>query len=416
MEIRQKIKKLPDNPGIYLFYQGSELVYVGKATSLKKRVASYFNGVKNFRPIEFMIDEVDNFKHIETDSVIEAIILEASYIKKFQPKYNVKEKDDKSWNYLVITKNDFPHLEVAREHTLKEIERKTKNYKYLFGPFPSIKTNQMLKILHNLFFVSRCLPNQKRPCFDYQIGHCLGVCTGEISKMEYRDRVVKPLAYFLSGRKKTMLLSLEKQMKKLSKNQRFEDAKHIRDQIGALKRIRDVALLDKSFLSDSFEEEVNEKKFEVKRIEGYDISNLGVDAKVGSMVVFNSKHPIKTEYKKFKIKTVIGQSDVDCLKEVLERRLKNENWVLPEIFLVDGGKPQVNTVRKALSSVKLSIPIVGIAKGPDRRKDEFICSGNDKEFLNWVDANNNLLIRVRDEAHRFAISYQRQVLRKDKIK
>ncbi|MDD5639777.1 MAG: UvrB/UvrC motif-containing protein [Candidatus Pacebacteria bacterium] len=414
MEIRQKIKKLPDNSGIYLFYRGRELIYVGKATSLKKRVASYFSGIKNFRPIEFMINEVDNVKHIETDSVIEAIILEANYIKKFQPKYNVKEKDDKSWNYLIITKDDFPHLEVAREHTLKEI--KAKKYKYLFGPFPSIKTSQMLKILHNLFFVSRCLPNQKRPCFDYQIGHCLGVCTGEISKIEYQNRVVKPLAYFLSGKKKTMLLSLERQMKQLSREQRFENAKHIRDQINSLKRIRDVALLNKSFLESSFEEELNEKKFKVKRIEGYDISNLGIDAKVGSMVVFNSKQPIKAEYKKFKIKTVIGQSDVDCLKEVLERRLKNKDWILPEIILVDGGKPQVNTVRKALSSVKLSIPIVGIAKGIDRNKDEFICNSNDKNFLNWVDANNNLLIRVRDEAHRFAISYQRQVLRKNKIK
>lgn len=417
MDVREKAKKLPDNSGIYLFYRNGELIYVGKATSLKKRVASYFGPVKNFRPIEVMISEVDNIKYVETDSVIEAIILEANYIKKYQPKYNVKEKDDKSWNYLTLTREDFPHLEIIREYMLKDMgDNAARNYKYIFGPFPSIKTKEMMRILHNLFYVSRCQTRQKRPCFDYQIGHCLGVCTGEIGKVEYRERVVKPLVYFLSGKKKTLLLSLDRQMKKLSQEQRFEDAGLVRNQINSLTRIRDIALLDKSFLSDNFDEELRGGDFAVKRIEGYDISNLGVDAKVGSMVVFNKIAPVKSEYKKFKIKTVEGQSDVDCLKEVLGRRLRHNDWEMPQIFLIDGGKPQVNTVQKVLSLFNLTIPIVGIAKGKDRDKNEFICNEKNKKVLDWIDDNENLLIRVRDEAHRFAISYQRQVLRKDKIK
>jgi len=417
MNVREKAKKLPDNSGIYLFYRNGELIYVGKATSLKKRVASYFGPVKNFRPIEVMISEVDNIKYVETDSVIEAIILEANYIKKYQPKYNVKEKDDKSWNYLVLTREDFPHLEIIREYVLKDMgDAAIRHYRYIFGPFPSIKTKEMMRILHNLFYVSRCQAKQKRPCFDYQIGHCLGVCTGEIGKVEYRERVIKPLVYFLSGKKKTLLLSLNKQMKKLSYEQRFEDAGLVRNQINSLTRIRDIALLDKSFLNDSFDEELKEGDFAVKRIEGYDISNLGVDAKVGSMVVFNKIAPVKNEYKKFKIKTVEGQSDVDCLKEVLGRRLRHNDWEIPQIFLIDGGKPQVNTVQKVLSLFNLTIPIVGIAKGKDRDKNEFICNEKNKKVLDWIGNNENLLIRVRDEAHRFAISYQRQVLRKDKIK
>jgi len=410
MNIREKIKKLPDASGIYLFYRNKELVYVGKATSLKKRVASYFTKVRNSRPIEAMISEVDDVKHVETDSVIEAIILEANYIKKYQPKYNVEGKDDKSWNYLILTKDDFPHLEVVREHNLKKEDKKV--YKYLFGPFPSIKTKEMLKILHSLFYVSRCQPKQKTPCFDYQIGHCLGVCTNEVGKVEYRERVIKPLVYFLSGKKKTLLNNLERQMKRFSSEERYEDARQVRDQVKSLSRIRDIALLDKSFLSDNFEDA--EKK--ALRIEGYDISNFGIDAKVGSMVVFNGKGMDKSEYKKFKIKKVVGQSDVDCLREVVERRFQHSEWKYPDVILVDGGRPQVNTVKRLINLLKIDIPVIGIAKGKDRKKDEFIYGKQDKNFLTWVNENQKSLITVRDEAHRFAISYQRQILRKDKLK
>ncbi|MCK9578098.1 UvrB/UvrC motif-containing protein [bacterium] len=411
MTIRDKIKRIPDVSGIYLFFKDKDLVYVGKATSLKKRVSSYFSGMKSPRPIEIMISDVNNIKYVETDSVIEAIILEANYIKKYQPKYNIEGKDDKSWNYLVLTRDEFPHLQVIREHNLKSENNTKKEYKYLFGPFPSIKTKEMLKILHNLFYVSRCDPEQKRPCFDYQIGHCLGVCAGEIGKVEYRERVVKPLVYFLSGKKKTLLNSLERQMKKYSSEERFEDARQIRDQIKALSRIRDIALLDKSFLNDF---DVKEGGSDI-RIEGFDISNFGIDAKVGSMVVFNNKTSTKSEYKKFKIKEVVGQSDVDCLREVIVRRFNHKEWKFPDIILIDGGKPQVNTVKRLIHSMDINIPIVGIAKGKDRKKNEFIYGENEKNFVDWVKKNEDLLISVRDEAHRFAISYQRQTLRKNKL-
>ncbi|MFA6251990.1 MAG: UvrB/UvrC motif-containing protein [Candidatus Paceibacterota bacterium] len=411
MNIREKIKKLPDVSGIYLFYKNKELMYVGKATSLKKRVASYFTGKRNSRPIETMISEIDDVGHVETDSVIEAIILEANYIKKYQPKYNVEGKDDKSWNYLILTKDDFPHLEVVREHNLKKEDKK--GYKYLFGPFPSIKTKEMLKILHSLFYVSRCGPGQKNPCFDYQLGHCLGVCTGEVGRVEYRERVIKPLVYFLSGKKKTLLNNLERQMKRFSREERYEDARQVRDQVKSLSRIRDIALLDKSFLSDSFDEDTEKKAL---RVEGYDISNFGIDAKVGSMVVFDGKNMAKSEYKKFKIKKVIGQSDVDCLREVVERRFQHPEWQYPDVILVDGGKPQVNTVKRLINQLRIGIPVIGIAKGKDRKKDEFIYGKQDKNFLTWINENQKNLITIRDEAHRFAVFYQRQTLRKDKLK
>jgi len=395
--LEDKIKKMPVNPGVYLFYDKlGELLYIGKATSLKNRVRSYLKP-KTLRPIEMMMNQVKNIKWEETDSVLEAVILEANYIKKFKPKYNVKEKDDKSWNYLVITKEDFPKLFAVRERNLEE-----KKYAYVFGPYAQLRTTELLKILHSLFHVSKCNPNAKRPCFDYQLGHCLGVCTNEINSKDYKEKAIKPLVMFLKGKKKRLLSSLEKKMKEVSKKEGYEEAKRLRDQIFSLKKIRDFSLLDKSFVNKSFDEKKD------IRIEGYDISNLGTEAKVGSMVVFDSKGPIKSEYKKFKIKGVLGQSDVDCLREVLERRIKHNEWRWPDIILVDGGKPQFNLIKKILKENSLEATVVGIAKGKERKKNEFF-------FDKGKNIDENLLIRVRNEAHRFAIEYQRQLKRKSLV-
>jgi excinuclease ABC subunit C len=406
----EKIKNLPDKPGIYLFYNNKkELVYVGKATSLKNRVRSYFSRPKTFRPIETMMHQVADIKWKETDSALDALILEANYIKKFHPIYNVKEKDDKSWNYLLVTKEDFPRLESMREHELVTLTTKEKKkFKYIFGPYAQVKFKEVLKMLHSLFKVSRCEPDQKRPCFDYQLGNCLGVCANEISKAGYKEKVVKPLVAFLNGRKKSLIVSLEKKMKEAAKTHDFEEAARLRNQVFSLKKIKDFALLDKSFLED----EELKSGFKVERIEGYDISNLGIEAKVGSMVVFNQKGPTKSEYKKFKIRGVVGQSDVDCLKEVLARRMKHAEWEWPQVILVDGGKPQVNAAKKIIDKENQTIFIVGIAKGVTRKKNEFIHTETDFDFLKWLQKNEKLLIKVRNEAHRFAIGYQRILKRK----
>lgn len=392
---KDKIKKIPEVPGIYLFYKGRDLVYVGKATSLKNRIRSYLNP-KTLRPIESLIGNVTDVKWKETDSVLEAVILEANYIKEFKPKYNVKTKDDKSWNYFVVTKEDFPKLIAVREKNLEK-----ENYLYAFGPYAEIKASQTLKILHSLFKISRCNPNQRKPCFDYQLGNCLGVCTNELSSRDYKRKVIRPLVLFLKGKKKNLIASLEKQMKEASRREDFEEARRLRNQIFSLSKIRDFALLDKSFLFDE------EEQVKSLRIEGYDISNLGNEAMVGSMVVFNEAGPLKSEYKKFRIRNVLGQSDVDCLKEVLERRLKHREWPLPDYFLIDGGKPQVNLVRRVLKEKGVDAPVVGIAKGPERKKNEFFFNKN----RDFIMKNENLFIRVRDEAHRFAVNYQRSLKR-----
>ncbi|MDK2948839.1 MAG: excinuclease subunit [Patescibacteria group bacterium] len=384
---REKIDQIPKTSGIYLFYQKGNLVYVGKATSLRDRIRSYLNP-KTTRPIETLINSIDEVKWKEVNSALEAIILEANYIKEFKPKYNVKEKDDKSWNYLVITKDDFPKLLAVRERNLK-----AKDYKYIFGPYAEGKISEVLRILHSLFLISRCSPNQKKPCFDYNLKKCLGVCTNEITSEDYNKKAIKPLVLFLKGKKKSLINSLKKEMNNYSRNNQFEEAIRIRNQIKSLQKIVDFSLLDKSFIEDN-------KRKSIERIEGYDISNLGDEVMVGSMVVFENGKAVKKEYKKFKIKNVKNQSDTDCIKEIIERRFNHKEWKRPDLILIDGGKPQVSAVKKIVED----IPIIGIAKGKDRKKDELI--GED------INYDKELLLKVRDEAHRFAINYQRQIKRK----
>lgn len=469
VKILKQVKSIPDTPGIYIFYNTEgNLIYVGKATSLKNRVGSYFRsfppdliGMRRAssasRPVEAFIQEVADIKWLTTESVLEAIILEANAIKKYLPKYNVIGKDDKSWNYITISDDEYPVVGTAREREFKikygisecrmqnadfdtsshvrNLKSEIKNLQYVFGPYPGLNTKATMKLLRRMFWFSTCEPNQKRPCFYYQLGQCYGVCTGEITAKEYRHRVIRPLVLFLKGKKKELIKTLEKEMKVFVKKHAYEDAARLRDQIQSLQRIHDIALLNKSFVSDSFQisdfrlqinngdtgskSKICNLQSEIRRIEGYDISNLGSTGMVGSMVVFTDGFPDKKEYRKFKIKRE-GQSDVDCLEEVLRRRLHHPEWPLPDLFLVDGGLPQVNQIKKLFKEQNITTPLLGIAKGPERKRNDIIFANNAntnhdsvnrREFIRWVDEHRVLLIAVRDEAHRFAISYQKKTRR-----
>ena len=497
--MQQILETLPDKPGIYLFYNAQGvLIYVGKATSLKNRVRSYFVGKRTSRPIEALVHEVVKIRHKITESALEAAILESVYIKKHQPKYNVLGKDNKSWNYIVVTKADYPEIKTLRQHTLasySESEQK-KQFHYIFGPYPGLNTTATLKILRRLFLFSTCqnIKNNKksllrgetskqsfahnantsvsaalqrrndevRPCLYYQMGECLGVCTGEISSKDYKARVIAPLVKFLRGNKKYVIRDFEKRMKVASKQEHYEEAARLRDQIANLQKIYDITMINESFVQDAF---AGPDDGGVARIEGYDISNLGSNSSVGSMVVFEHGKPKKSEYRKFRVKTVVGKSDVDSIDEVMRRRLarsydipitndstistssratgresrdlvgeiitvdardfsmrsasatlsrndvKNNkaSWPKPDVLLIDGGRPQVNRVQRVLDEFQIQLPIVGIAKGAERKKNEFIFPENaSRTFIRWVADHQRLLVRVRDEAHRFALSYQRQ--------
>ncbi len=466
--IKDVLKNILDQPGIYLFYsKKKELIYVGKATSLKSRVSSYFRGARSSRPIEQMVHEVVDIKWKTTDSALEAAILESVYIKKYLPRYNVDGKDDKSWNYIVITNEEYPQVKTFRQREMEmikkskeqDIKNKIENeFLFVFGPYPGLNSAAAMKILRRMFLFSTCQKTiskkqYNKPCLYRQMGQCLGVCTGDITSKEYRAKVIRPLAIFLSGKKKQVIVDFEKQMKRAARQEDFETAARLRDQLKQLERIQDIAMINSSFITDSRNMshvtrnkpadsavslrgvkatkqsliQSNQKNEQIAtsvasllsrndtggvmgnevRIEGYDISNLGSTGKVGSMVVFVDGYSDKKEYRKFTIKTVEGQSDVDCLEEVIRRRLKHDEWVMPDIFLIDGGLPQVNKVQSIFDELGILVPVVGIAKGPERKRNDFVFPKPNKDVMLWVKQYEELLVRVRDEAHRFAITFQR---------
>lgn len=413
-ELISRVKTMPNNPGIYLFYsERGDLIYVGRATSLRNRVYSYFRGKRLARPIEEMIHEVIKIDWLETDSVLEAVILESHYIKNYQPVYNVLGKDDKSWNYIAVTRDPYPKVYSIRDYDLKILERTRVNLKKefadLFGPFPGLNMRAAQKILRQLFRFSDCEPGAKRPCLYYEMGQCLGICIGAITPEEYKKQVIRPLTWFLAGKKKAVIKDFEKRMKENAKHQHFEEAAALRNQLEKLKHIHDLTLIDRSF----FENEIPASDKLIRRIEGYDISNLGPYDKVGSMVVFDERGPVKSGYRKFIVRSVAGQSDVDSLAEVMHRRLNHPEWPLPDLVLIDGGRPQLNRIKKVFNERKIVVPFIGIAKGRERKRNDFLLGTKDPSVVQWIARHRGLLIRVRDEAHRFAISFQRS---KRKIK
>ncbi len=398
MNAKNLYHHIPETPGVYLMKDAREnLLYIGKAANLKRRVSSYFTRPHDYR-IQKMVSEIRSIDYKKTDTALEALILEASLIKKHQPPFNVREKDDKSFLFVEITKEKFPRVLLVRGK-----DKKNKGGLF-YGPFISgLSIHEALKILRRIFPWSihpmEIIGTFKKPCFDSQIGLCPGTCMGAISPTDYKKNI-RNLKLIFEGKKEKILKTLEKEMAVESNKLQFERAAKLRGQIFALTHIQDVALIRNSEFG------FPELQKEPIRIEGYDISNISGDSAVGSMVVFTNGKANVEQYRKFKIRTIKQSNDVGMLKEILHRRLKHSEWPLPSVMLIDGGKPQGNAVREVLEEFGFRIPIVGIAKGPARKKNEFI----------GVVPNNTtekILIRVRDEAHRFAISYHR-VLRKTK--
>ena len=387
-----KIKKFPDSPGVYIMRDTKRRpLYIGKASSLKRRVLSYFQRPQETR-IEQMLAQVQNIETKKTDSVIEALFLENDLIKKYKPKYNIKLKDDKTFLGIFITKEDWPRVMPAR------ITQKLPKGEF-YGPFPSAgQVREALQIIRKIFpFRVSCQPMSGKGCFEYHLGMCPGVCAGKIEKKDYQ-KTIRQIKLFLKGKKKSVIFELEKDMKKAAKDMDFEKAAKLRDKIFALKHIQDVALIT--------EENLQYPQDIPARIEAYDVSNISGAFAVGSMVVFSEGLVDKSQYRKFKIKSFEGSDDIRALKEILDRRLNHKEWSYPDLILIDGGKGQVSGAREVIKSRRLNIPIIGIAKGPERDKDKLIGAEN-------LSIEKKLLLRLRDEAHRFAIEYYRLRHRKN---
>ena len=420
-DIKEKIKEFPKTPGVYLMKNSrGKIIYIGKAGSLKTRVSSYFNRPHEVR-IEKLVSEIVDIEYQKTPTVIEALVLEANLIKKYLPKYNVREKDNKSFLYLAITKEKFPRLFFIRGFELSDFYKKNKEIKInkLFGPYTSATSlrTALDAILRKIFPYRDCVIFPKRPCLQHQLKRCGAPCAELISEKEYKKNI-KNLILFFEGKKDRIIKNLEKEMKAYSKENNFEKAAKVRNQIFALNHIQDVALLKK----EQSKIIIKERGINVfGRIEGYDISNISGQSATGSMVVFYNGEPSKNQYRKFKIKTIEGPNDYGMLEEVLERRLKrakkkDKKWPLPELILIDGGKGQANLAQKVLRRYKLKIPVMGIAKGFNRRQDRLVYDKDNLEIERVAKEHKDMLVKVRDEAHRFAVSYHKVLRKRNMLK
>ena len=387
------------------------------------------------REERMFFDQAKKIGFIKTDSEIWALILEANLIKKYQPKYNVVWRDDKNYFFVGITKEDFPRIFIT--HQPKPIFKFKIPIAEYVGPFVDGKAlKETLKILRKVFPYRNCKTLPKHSCLWYQLNRCLAPCLSEtklgkqleryrISIIRESQRNVKNLLKILQGKKKQVLNELKKEMKKTSAAQDYEKAAKLRDKILALKNtFAHVKVFETLIISEetkwSKTQKVLQKILKIKgglsRIEAYDISNIQGQQATGSMVTFINGSPDKNLYRKFKIKTSGKPNDIAMIKEILSRRFGHPEWPFPDLILIDGGKAQLNAAKetKNIKHKTKNILVIAIAK----RENELFIENRIKPVLlkSLPREIFNLILQLRDEAHRFAISYHKKLREKSFIK
>ena len=517
--------------------KSGKIIYVGKAKALKNRVTSYFHAIENHNAkTKKLVENIYDFDFIVTPSELDALVLEASLIKQNNPKYNILLKDDKGYNYIKITKEAYPRITYA-------LNCKDPNAEYL-GPYTSgFTAKQAVDEVNRIFMLPSChkvFPRdfrKERPCLNYHIKRCMGVCTGKIKADEYQSMIKSAIEYMQSG-SKASIERLTAQMNEAAENLEFEKAAKLRDRINAITKMKDgqdimsekdydfdvvalaqnvelasVAVIkyrsgritDKEnfYIGDEYEasqmrsdfliqyyskreneipkqiyidtelddcevlceyfsglcghkvsitlpkrgeglsriymakanaseylslkvgrtvKEINALEELAKLlglskiptiIESYDISNLGEDSRVGGMVVYRNGRPYKAGYRKFAIKTVIGQNDYACMQEVISRRIQrfldgDEGFSpLPDLILLDGGKGHVSAVQQVLDNLGVEIPLFGLVKDDKHRTRAIAAKGGEIQ----INANKklfSLMTNIQDEVHRFSLSFQQQ--------
>ncbi|HUC94720.1 MAG TPA: UvrB/UvrC motif-containing protein [Candidatus Saccharimonadales bacterium] len=423
-------QKLPESPGIYVFFKDGFPIYIGKAINLKRRVSSYFDLNLETKTAR-MISEADELSVIKVESELEALLLEAKLIRLYMPKYNIISKDDKHPLYIQITKEKYPRIITARK-----IAENQKNLAF-YGPFPfSNNVRSVLKMIRRIFpFSDHNLGT--RPCLYSHIGLC-NPCPSEINQItDYGLKIMETKKYRLNIRRIKSILdghvdkvktNLEKEMENASKNQDYELAGQIRDRIEKIEYITRPQMPTEFYMQNPNLYE-DQRKFEIgefseliknykrslpsngkfkinnlSRIECYDVAHLAGTNATASMVTFINGEADKSFYRHFRIRQEKGNSDIDSMREIVARRIKHlEDWGKPDLIIVDGGVAQVNAFTCVLQANKVMIPVVGIAKHPDR----LIINDQKIKLEGKV---LNLVSRIRDEAHRFARVYHHELV------
>jgi excinuclease ABC subunit C len=418
---RVDISRLPNTPGVYIMRDSAaKIIYIGKANRLRQRVSSYFKGIPDFKT-RGIINSLRHIDFILRKSERDALILERELIHKYQPRFNAMWLDDKSYPMLKLTlKEDFPRLIITR--------RKIKDGSEYFGPYPNASAlNSLVKWMQKIFRWRTCkheiskdkLPPERKvkTCLYLHTGRCPGPCLGRVSTEEYRQNIMG-VKLFLKGRYKNLIKHWEKEMKAASAELKYEKAAELRNRITALESINEKVTLKEVKPEDlsgplgitSDLEELKDKLGLPKLpaiMECFDISNISGTDSVGSMVRFQNAEPDKSNYRRFKIKGVQGTDDFAMINEVVSRRyarLKQQEGQMPDLVVIDGGKGQLSAAESALKDLKLRLPLISIAK----KEEEIFVPGNPESIKLTRDSRGlQILQHLRDEAHRFAISFHR---------
>ncbi|MDD5583583.1 MAG: excinuclease ABC subunit UvrC [Candidatus Omnitrophica bacterium] len=394
MDLKEKVKQLPDGYGVYIMKSRSgETLYVGKATSLRKRVSSYFLSGVSIKT-GALVENIADIEYVECNSEEQALILEAALIKEKKPKYNIALRDDKSYPYVEITAEEFPRVFISRP------KKDTKST--LLGPYPKTGVlRSTLKLVRRIFSYCSCKGKVKRQCLYCHLKLCPAPFAGKISAPQYRENI-KGIIRILKGEREELIRTLSEKMEKLSAEHRFEEAAGLRDKISTVRSL---------YQGKGPTHELLVLKDTLKLptiplyIEAIDISSLAGNEATGSVVVFHNGIADKDSYRRYRIKEVSGIDDYACIAEVVRRRyrrLKEENRPLPDLVIIDGGLGHVQRAQEVLSRLAIDVPLVGIAK-----RDEEIWFPDREEALR-IPKNNPalwLIQRLRDEAHRFARKY-----------
>lgn len=416
----EKVREFPTTPGVYLMKdEKARVIYVGKAVNLRSRAGSYFTkAAETDRRTAELVTEIADIDYIETESEVDALLMEARLIKDIQPRFNSLLKDDKTFPYLQITtREDFPRVEFTRTPESKNVK--------LYGPFTSAgQLRGTIAVLQKIFRFRTCTLDIDdgderwrwfRPCLLASINQCTAPCNLRISREDYKQDI-KRLRMFLDGKKDKLLRDMEKDMQVASKELMFEKAARIRDDIKSLKKLN---------LRGNLEEHAQPEVFYIdpkkgmaglkqvlklselpRRIEGIDIAHLQGGETVASLVQFIDGLPFKHGYKRYKIRTVEGVDDFASMREVITRRfrrLQNEGESFPDLLLIDGGKGQLNAVMETFAAIDIRPPqTISLAK---REEEIFVPGQQDPHRLSRHSYALRLLQYVRDESHRFAQHY-----------
>ena len=432
--IAEHLRSLPKTPGVYFMRDAAgRVIYIGKASNLRSRVGSYFKGQERHDPkTQILVPKIRHIDYIACASEREALILEQRLIRRDKPQFNIMWRDDKSFPFVALTKEDFPRLYMTRE-------RKRKNVAY-YGPYPNASdVKQLLRWAWKAkvfplrpcryeFDVKHPIAYSKvRSCLYLHTGECPAPCVGKISPARYQ-RIARKAALFFSGKRETLVKELERDMARASRQMRYEEAARIRDRINGISRMDELVTF-----KEMTPEEVTGRLQHSRgltelmkalglprppmRIETFDISHIQGVETVASMVSFSRGLPDKSNYRKFIIRGVPGIDDYSSMREAVGRRYKKialERGPWPDLILIDGGKGQLSAALEALDSITSKPPpVAALAK----ENEEIYLPGKSEPVRLPKDSPAlHIIQRARDEAHRFAITFHRARRRKRMVK